>query len=353
MSIHSPALSEDFLSRIRESQSGSVSSRGHIAVTLGPAVKGVHTNPAAPQPQADPSLPSLRDYAVRVMQPGRVLGDATRIQGEFVHDAVVLNPGWFSGVDPGQLYPQSGNVPFSVTDHVYLPPDANTMLCVTHRCIRNRYASSSIVASRQRLPQWLNLDAAVLHCAAGIGIWHWASTDYGTEPDVVMACCGDIPTRETLAAVDLLRRFFPALKIRVVNVVNLMMLQSSGQHPRGLSDRFFSTFFPPDKPIIFAFHGYAALIYWLTGLRSDLGELKVLEYREEGPITTPFDKVVRYEIDRFHLVRQVIECLPQLHDCAADARRYIRNWLTTHQRYVAEYGEDLPQIRNWTWGSEL
>ena len=232
---------------------------------------------------------------------------------------------------------------------VYLPPDANTLLSVTDHCLRSRNYVNVIVAGKQPAPQWLDMDAAVKHCAAGIGIWDWASTDKGGEPDVVMACCGDVPTLETLAAVSLLRKHLPQLKIRVINVVDLMKLQPQSEHPHGLSDKEFDTLFTTDKPIIFAFHGYPWLIHRLTYRRTNHKNLHVRGYKEEGTTTTPFDMVVLNDLDRFHLVGDVIDRLPQLGSSAAYAKQAIREKHMEHKQYICQHGDDLPEVRNWKW----
>ena len=232
---------------------------------------------------------------------------------------------------------------------VYLPPDANCLLSVTDHCLRSRNYINVIIAGKQPAPQWLNMDQAVKHCTAGIGIWEWASNDRGSEPDVVMACCGDVPTLETLAAVDLMRRHIPELKIRVVNIVDLMSLQSPREHPHGLSDKDFDALFTKDKPIIFAFHGYPWLIHRLTYRRTNHDNLHVRGYKEEGTTTTPFDMCVMNEIDRYHLVQDVIDRLPQLGARAAYAKQTIRDALIDHKEYIYEHGEDSPEISAWTW----
>jgi xylulose-5-phosphate/fructose-6-phosphate phosphoketolase len=232
---------------------------------------------------------------------------------------------------------------------VYLPPDANTLLSVADHCLRSRNYVNVIVAGKQPGLQYLDMDAAIKHCTAGIGIWEWASNDRGGEPDVVMVCAGDVPTLETLAAVSLLREHVPALKVRVVNVVNLMKLQPQSQHPHGLSDWEFDTLFTADKPIIFAFHGYPWLIHRLTYRRTNHGNLHVRGYKEEGTTTTPFDMVVRNDLDRFHLVGDVIDRVPGLQATAAYAKQTIRDKLIEHRQYIERYGEDMPEIREWTW----
>ena len=233
---------------------------------------------------------------------------------------------------------------------VYLPPDANTLLSVTDHCLRSRNYVNVIVAGKQPAPQWLNMDQAVKHCTAGIGIWEWASNDTGCEPDVVMACCGDVPTLETLAAVDLLRRHLPELKVRVINIVDLMKLQPATEHPHGLNDREFDALFTKDRPIIFAFHGYPWLIHRLTYRRTNHRNLHVRGYKEEGTTTTPFDIVVLNDLDRFHLFEDVIDRLPQLGSRVAHAKQIVRDKLIEHKQYIAEHGEDMPEIREWKWG---
>ncbi len=234
---------------------------------------------------------------------------------------------------------------------VYLPPDANTLLSVTAHCLRSRNYVNVIVAGKQSSPQWLTMDEAVKHCTAGIGIWPWASNDQGGEPDVVMACCGDVPTLETLAAVKLLRGYFPDLKVRVINVVNLMKLQPPGEHPHGLSDRDFDVLFTKDKPIIFAFHGYPWLIHRLTYRRTNHPNLHVRGYKEEGTTSTPFDMVVMNDLDRFHLVADVIDRVARLGPRGAYVKQAIRDKLIEHKHYIAEHGEDMPEIRHWQWGA--
>ena len=234
---------------------------------------------------------------------------------------------------------------------VYLPPDANCLLSVTDHCLRSRNYVNVIVAGKQPAPQWLSMDEAVKHCTAGIGIWEWASNDRGGEPDVVMACCGDVPTLETLAAVELLRKHVPELRIRVVNVVNLMKLQPASEHPHGLSDHDYDSLFTTDKPVIFAFHGYPWLIHRLTYRRAGHENLHVRGYKEEGTTTTPFDMAVLNDIDRFHLVGDVIDRVPRLASRAAYAKQALRDALLEHQQYIARYGDDMPAIRDWRWGS--
>jgi xylulose-5-phosphate/fructose-6-phosphate phosphoketolase len=232
---------------------------------------------------------------------------------------------------------------------VYLPPDANTLLVVTDACLRSRDLVNVIVAGKHPAPQWLGMDAAIRHATAGIGIWDWASNDQGGEPDAVLACCGDVPTMETLAAVDLLHGHLPELRLRVVNVVDLMRLQPASEHPHGLPDRDFDTLFTRDKPIIFAFHGYPWLIHRLAYRRTNHGNLHVRGYKEEGTTTTPFDMTVLNDIDRFHLAMDVIDRVPRLGAKAAYVKQWLRDRLIDHRGYIAEHGEDIPEVRDWHW----
>jgi xylulose-5-phosphate/fructose-6-phosphate phosphoketolase len=232
---------------------------------------------------------------------------------------------------------------------VYLPPDANCLLSVMDHCLRSRHYVNVVVAGKHPAPQWLARDAALEHCAKGIGLWTWASNDAGDEPDVVMACAGDVPTLETLAAVSILRAALPELKIRVVNVVDLMRLQPDSEHPHGLSDRDFDSLFTQDKPIIFAFHGYPWLIHRLAYRRRNHVNLHVRGYKEEGTITTPFDMTVLNDMDRFHLVQDVIDRLPQLAGRGDYLKDEMRNRLIEHRQYITRHGEDMPLVRDWRW----
>ncbi|HXI03194.1 MAG TPA: phosphoketolase family protein, partial [Candidatus Saccharimonadales bacterium] len=232
---------------------------------------------------------------------------------------------------------------------VYFPPDANTLLSVADHCLRSRHYVNVIVAGKQPEHQWLDMDSAVKHCSAGIGIWSWASNDQGEEPDAVMACCGDVPALETLAAVDLLRKHVPDLRLRVVNVVDLMKLQPEEEHPHGLSGRDFDLLFTKDRPVIFAYHGYPWLIHRLTYRRTNHGSIHVRGYKEEGTTTTPFDMVVRNDLDRWHLADLVIEKVPRLGSLAAYAKQALREMRLDHASYIARHGVDLPEVREWKW----
>jgi xylulose-5-phosphate/fructose-6-phosphate phosphoketolase len=235
---------------------------------------------------------------------------------------------------------------------VYLPPDANCLLSVTDHCLRSRNYVNVVVAGKQPAPQWLTIDEAIAHCTAGIGIWDWAGMENGPSPDVVLACCGDVPTLEILAAAELLRRHLPDLRVRVVNVVNLMKLQPPEEHPHGLSHADFDAIFTTDRPIIFAFHGYPWLIHRLTYRRTNHANLHVRGYKEEGTTTTPFDMTVRNDMDRFHLVQDVIRRVPHLAARSADTLEMIRERLNEHTAYIGTHGEDMPEIRNWRWNRE-
>jgi len=232
---------------------------------------------------------------------------------------------------------------------VYFPPDANCLLSVMDHCLRSRHYVNVVVAGKHPAPQWLAMDAAAKHCAAGIGIWQWASNDQGGEPDVVMACCGDVPTLETLAAVSILRAQLPELKIRVVNVVDLMKLQPPSEHPHGLPDEDFDALFTRDRPVIFAFHGYPWLIHRLSYRRANHANLHVRGYKEEGTITTPFDMTVLNDLDRFHLVMDVVDRLPQTGAEGAHLKQQLATKLVEHRRYIDANGEDMPEIRAWQW----
>ena len=253
----------------------------------------------------------------------------------------------FSHQDPGFLDHVVNKKPEVI--RVYLPPDANTLLYITDQSLRSRNFVNVIVAGKQPQPQWLTMDEAIKHCSEGAGIWTWASNDQGGEPDVVMACAGDVPTLETLAAVTLIREWLPELKIRVVNVVDLMTLQPSYFHPHGLSDSDFDSIFTTNKPVVFAFHGYPWLIHRLTYRRRNHDNIHVRGYKEEGTTTTPFDMTVLNELDRFHLIEAVIDFVPGLAERSAHLRQHLRDKLIEHREYIRKYGDDMPEIKEWRW----
>jgi xylulose-5-phosphate/fructose-6-phosphate phosphoketolase len=255
----------------------------------------------------------------------------------------------FSHQDPGfidHVASKTGQVV-----RVYLPPDANTLLSVVDHCLRSRSYVNVIVAGKQAEHQWLDMESAVRHCSVGVGIWTWASNDEGAAPDVVMACAGEVPTLETLAAVDLLRRQVPDLKVRVVNVVDLMSLQSPSEHSHGLADAEFDSIFTADRPVIFAFHGYPSLIHRLTYKRTNHGNFHVHGYREEGTTTTPFDMTVLNRLDRFHLAAAAIDRVPRIREAAGHVEQHLRDQLLAHRAWIRSRGEDMPEILNWRWDS--
>ncbi len=253
----------------------------------------------------------------------------------------------FSHQDPGFIDHVVNKKPEVI--RVYLPPDANTLLSVTDHCLRSRNLINVVIAGKQPQPQWLTMDEAIAHCTSGIGIWTWASNDDGGEPDVVMACEGDVPTLETLAAVSLLREWLPKLRVRVVNVVDLMTLQPPGEHPHALTDQTFDAFFTRTRPIIFAFHGYPWLIHRLTYRRHGHANLHVRGYKEEGTTTTPFDMTVLNDLDRFHLIEAVLDYVPGLAEQTAHLRQRLFEKLIAHREYIEQHGQDMPEIREWRW----
>jgi xylulose-5-phosphate/fructose-6-phosphate phosphoketolase len=230
----------------------------------------------------------------------------------------------------------------------YLPPEANCLLSVMDRCLRSRHYVNVVVAGKHPAPRWLTMEAAVEHCTKGVGIWQWASNGQGAAPDLVMACCGDVPTLETLA-VSILSEHLPDLKVRVVNVVDLMKLEPSSEHPHGLSDRDFDELFTKDKPVIFAFHGYPWFIHRLTYRRTNHDNIRVRGYKEEGTISTAFDMTVLNDLDRFHLVMDVIDRLPETGEKGLALKQQLEDKLFEHRQYINRYGQDMPEIRNWTW----
>jgi xylulose-5-phosphate/fructose-6-phosphate phosphoketolase len=235
---------------------------------------------------------------------------------------------------------------------VYLPPDANCLLSVADHCLRSRHYVNVIVAGKQPAPQFLTMEEAILHCTRGIGIWEWASNDEGGEPDVVLACCGDVPTLETLAAAAILRERLPELKVRVVNVVDLMRLQPESEHPHGLPDHEFDSLFTTHAPVVFAYHGYPWLIHRLTYRRTNHANLHVRGYKEEGTTTTPFDMVMLNDLDRYHLVMDVIDRVPGLGDRAGHLRQDMEDARLRARAYAREYGEDAPEVSEWRWQPE-
>ena len=232
---------------------------------------------------------------------------------------------------------------------VYLPPDANTLLLVTSHCLKSSDRINVIVAGKQPEPQWLTMDEAIKHCYKGLGIWEWASNDKGTEPDVIVACAGDVPTLEALAATKILNEYVPDLKIRFINVVDLMTLMTDDQHPHGLSNQEFDALFTINKPVIFAYHGFPRLIHSLIYKRSNARNFHVHGFREEGTTTTPFDMVVLNNLDRYHLVSNIMNRVDRYKSKIAYIDQFVRDKLVEHELYIRQYGEDMPEIKNWRW----
>jgi xylulose-5-phosphate/fructose-6-phosphate phosphoketolase len=253
----------------------------------------------------------------------------------------------FSHQDPGFL-DHVVNKKAAVV-RVYLPPDTNTLLSVADHCLRSRHYVNVIVAGKQPAPQWLAMDAAIRHCTKGASVWEWADAKGTGGPDAVLACAGDVPTLETLAAVDWLKQNVPGLRLRVVNVVDLMCLEGNSEHPHSLTDTAFEDLFTKDRPVIFAFHGYPALIHRLTYNRPNHQNFHVHGYLEEGTTTTPFDMTVLNELDRYHLALAVLQRVPALQEEAARPAATLNELLTEHRRYVTSYGQDMPQVREWRW----
>ena len=237
----------------------------------------------------------------------------------------------------------------SAVVRIYFPPDANCLLSVVDHCLRSRHYVNVVIAGKHPAPQWLTMDEAVKHCTKGIGVWQWASNDQETEPDVVMACCGDVPTLETLAAVSIMREHLPDLRIRVVNVVDLMCLQPKSEHPHGLSDIDFDDLFTTNKPVVFAFHAYPWSIHRLTYRRTNHENIHVRGYKEEGTITTPFDMTVLNDLDRFHLVMDVIDRVPEVGEKGVHLKQQLKDKLIEHKHYIALNGQDMPEVREWRW----
>ncbi len=253
----------------------------------------------------------------------------------------------FSHQDPGFIDHVANKK--SEVVRIYLPPCANTLLSVTDHCLRSRNYVNVIIAGKQPALQYLSMDEAIRHCTKGLGIWRWASTDFGSDPDVIMACAGDVPTLEALAAVSILKKFAPDLKIRFVNVIDLMVLQPRSDHPHGLSNTEFDDIFTLNKPVIFAFHGYPTLVHRLTYKRANHDNFHVHGYKEEGTTTTPFDMVVLNDLDRYHLAMDAIERVPRMEKMRAYVRDYVETKLLEHKNYIRKYGEDMPEIRDWKW----
>src|SRR2546430_1925757 len=303
----------------------------------------------------DLRLPDFRDYAVDVPAPGGTISEPARVLGGCLRHVLKDNPDNSQLLRPDQTASHRPTATYVATRtqvaRVYRPPGTNTLLSVADHCLRSRHYVNVIVAGKQPYPTWLSMDEAIIHCTRGAGIWEWASNDAPGVPDVVMACCGDVPTLEALAAVTLIREHLPELKVRLVNVVDLMRLESATEHPHGMSDAELDALFTTDQPVIFAYHGYPSLIHRLTYRRHGHDNFHVRGYMEEGTTTTPFDMVMLNNLDRYHLVMDVIDRVPGLSSSAGHVRQLMVDKRIEARAYTREQGEDLPEVANWTWPS--
>src|SRR5438874_2425023 len=307
----------------------------------------------------DLRLPDFRDYAIAVARPGTTTSEATRVLGRYLRDVIKMNPDNFRIVGPDETESNRLSAVFEATNRTWdaevvpgddhLAPDANCLLSVADHCLRSRNYVNVMVAGKQPALNYLSMEDAIAHCTRGLGIWDWASTDEGRDPDVVLACAGDVPTLETLAAADLIRQHLPQVAVRFVNVVDLMRLQPPTEHPHGLRDAEFDEVFTADKPVIFAYHGYPWLIHRLTYRRTNHPNIHVRGYKEEGTTTTPFDMVMLNDLDRYHLVMDVIDRVPSLGSKAAHVRQAMVDQRLRARQYTRDHGEDAPEIVNWVW----